>query len=154
MMKPKGDLRSLHAMIGVALLILFVAGGNFVNMMTARAARRAVEVGVRKSVGATDARSSASFMGECLFYVGLALVVAIVAVTLLLPGFNGFLGRTIRFDYLQDPLLAFGIVFVTVITGVAAVSIRPWWCRAFARVLCSRERRFFWAIRDAYVKPS
>jgi putative ABC transport system permease protein len=120
MMKPKGDLRTLHAMIGVALLILFVAGSNFVNMMTARAARRAVEVGVRKAVGATRRQIISQFMGECLFYVGLAVVVAIVAVTLLLPGFNGFLGRTIRFDYLQDPLLAFGIIFVTLLTGVAA----------------------------------
>src|SRR6185295_14841638 len=52
-MKPPSDRRTVYGMTLIAAVILLVAASNFVSMMTARAARRAVEVGVRKSAGAT-----------------------------------------------------------------------------------------------------
>ena len=118
--KPSGDPRTLQAMIGIAALILFVAGSNFVSMMTARAARRAVEVGVRKAVGATRRQIIVQFLGECLFYAGLALVIAVIAVKLTLPAFNGFLLRDIALDLASDPLLDVALVTMWLVTGLAA----------------------------------
>lgn len=118
--KPPADVRVLHALIAVAVLILVVACGNFISMMTARAARRAVEVGVRKAAGATQRQIMAQFMGECLFYALLALIPAIIAVQLVLPALNGFLRREIVFDYLTDPTLGLGLIGLTALTGVAA----------------------------------
>ena len=88
--------------------------------MTARAARRAIEVAVRKAVGATRHQIIVQFMGECLFYGGLALGLAMIAVELLLPGFNGFLQRQIVFDYLRDPALGLGMVAVWLGASLAA----------------------------------
>jgi len=119
-MKPPGDARTLQTMIGIAGLILFVAGSNFVSMMTARAAGRAVEVGVRKAEGATRRQIIAQFLGECLFYTALALTFAILAVELVLPAFNGFLHREIAFDYLRDPRLGCALLAVWLLTGLAA----------------------------------
>ncbi|WP_129648805.1 ABC transporter permease [Peristeroidobacter agariperforans] len=119
-LKPPVDVRVLHALIGVALLILVVACGNFISMMTARASRRAVEVGVRKAAGATQRQIMIQFMGECLFYGLLALIPAVVAVELVLPAFNGFLRREIAFDYLTEPSLGLGLIGLTVLTGLAA----------------------------------
>ena len=119
-MKPPGDARTLQTMIGIAGLILFVAGSNFVSMMTARAAGRAVEVGVRKAEGASRGQIIAQFLGECLFYTALALTFAIVAVELLLPALNGFLQREISFDYLRDPFLGGALAAVWLVTGLAA----------------------------------
>ncbi|MFL6600905.1 MAG: ABC transporter permease [Steroidobacteraceae bacterium] len=119
-MKPPGDVRTLQTMIGIAGLILFVAGSNFVSMMTARAAGRAVEVGVRKAEGASRGQIIAQFLGECLFYTALALMFAIFAVQLVLPALNGFLQRDIAFDYLRDPVLAAAILTVWLVTGLAA----------------------------------
>lgn len=118
--KPAANIRVLHALIGVAVLILAIACGNFVSMMTARATRRAVEVGVRKAAGATRRQIMVQFMGECLFYAVLALLPAIVAVHLVLPAFNGFLQREIVFDYLFDPKLALGLIGMAVFAGFAA----------------------------------
>jgi putative ABC transport system permease protein len=118
--RPPGDPRVLSALLGVALLILVVSCGNFVSMMTARAARRAVEVGVRKAVGATRRHIMLQFLGECLFYSLLALIPAVIAVELILPAFNGFLRREIMFDYLKNPLLGLGIGGLAVFTGLAA----------------------------------
>jgi putative ABC transport system permease protein len=119
-MKPPGDARTLQTMIGIAGLILFVAGSNFVSMMTARAAGRAIEVGVRKAVGATRRQIIAQFLGECLSFTALALALAVVAVELVLPALNGFLQRDIAFDYLRDPMLGCAIFAVWLVTGLAA----------------------------------
>jgi putative ABC transport system permease protein len=118
--KPPADIRVLHALIAVAVLILAVACGNFISMMTARATRRAIEVGVRKAVGATRRQIMMQFMGECLFYSVLALLPAVAAVHLVLPAFNGFLQRDIVFDYLTDPRLALGLIGLAAFTGLAA----------------------------------
>jgi putative ABC transport system permease protein len=119
-MKPPGDPRTLQAMIGIAVLIAFVAGSNFVSMMTARAAQRAVEVGIRKAVGATRRQIIAQFLGECLFFAALALTLAIVGVEMALPALNGFLQRDMVFNYLGDPSLGAGILAVWVVVGLAA----------------------------------
>ena len=119
-MKPPGDPRTLQDMIGIAVLIAFVAGSNFVSMMTARAAQRAVEVGIRKAVGATRRQIIAQFLGECLFFAALALTLAIVGVEMALPALNGFLQRDMTFNYLGDPSLGAGILAVWVVIGLAA----------------------------------
>lgn len=119
-MKPAGDPRVVKAILGIALLILIVACGNFVSMMTARATRRAVEVGVRKAAGALRRQIMLQFMGECLFYAVLALICAVIAVEIMLPAFNSFLQREIAFDYLRDPALAMGLIGLALLSGCAA----------------------------------
>jgi putative ABC transport system permease protein len=123
-MNTPSDRRTIAAFIVIALLTLFVAGSNFVSMMTARAARRAIEVGVRKSLGATRRQIIVQFLGECLFYAGLALVIAMMAVELLLPGLNGFLQRQIAFDYVREPALGLAIIAAWLVVAGAA-SIYP-----------------------------
>jgi putative ABC transport system permease protein len=121
-MKTPSDRRTVDALIVIGLVILVVAGSNFVSMMTARCARRAIEVGVRKAVGATRRQIIIQFLGECFFYVGLALGIAVGAVELVLPGFNGFLQRSIAFDFMRDPTLGFGLVAACVaVAGAAGV---------------------------------
>ena len=119
-MKPQGDPRTLHALICIAVLILFVAGSNFVSMMTARALQRAVEVGVRKAAGATRRQIIIQFMGECLFYAGLSAALAVAAVSIFMPEFNGFLQRNIAFDWARDFFLGAGVTGVAAVVGLAA----------------------------------
>jgi putative ABC transport system permease protein len=60
--------------------------------------------------------------GECFFYVALALGIALAAVDLLLPGFNGFLQRDLRFDYIHDPSLGVALVGIAALVGLVASS--------------------------------
>lgn len=119
-MKPPGDPLMAQTLIGIAALILVVAGSNFVSMMTARAAGRAVEVGVRKVEGASRTQIVTQFLGECLLYTALALVLAIAVVERVLPAMNGFLQRDIVFDYLRDPLLGCSVLATWLVTALAA----------------------------------
>jgi putative ABC transport system permease protein len=118
-MTPGGDLRTIRAIAAVGGLILLLASINFVNLMTARAARRAVEVGVRKVCGGGRRDLVLQFMGESLMYAALAMLFAMVLVELLLPGLNGFLDRNIGFDYGHAPLLG-AIVALVLVTGALA----------------------------------
>jgi putative ABC transport system permease protein len=119
-MNAPSDRRTVDAFIIIGLLTLVVAAGNFVSMMTARAARRAVEVGVRKAVGATRRQIVTQFLGECVFYTSIALVIALIAVDLILPGLNGFLQRQIAFDYVRDPSLGLLVMAIWLLVALAA----------------------------------
>jgi putative ABC transport system permease protein len=115
-----GDLATIYAISATGILVLIVAGINFVNLVTARATRRALEVGVRKAAGATRRQLIGQFMGESIAYALAALVLAAALVELVLPSFNGFLDRTIAFAYWRDPLLFAGLPLLAIGIGLAA----------------------------------
>ena len=106
-MTPPGEPRTIRAIAMVGALVLLLATINFVNLKTARAARRAVEVGVRKACGASQRDLIVQFVGESLIYSALAMLIAMAVVELLLlPRLNAFLDRSIVFDYWHWPCLA------------------------------------------------
>ncbi|MEJ0098218.1 MAG: FtsX-like permease family protein [Pseudomonadota bacterium] len=118
-MKPGGDPRMLDALTLVSGLILLVATINFVNLMTARATRRAVEVGVRKAVGAQRADIVLQFIGEAFVQALLAMLCAVALTELVLPRLGAFVDRQLHFDYL-DPAVLGGLLGATVLVGALA----------------------------------
>ena len=118
--KPSADIGVLGAIAAMGLLILLVASINFVTLMTARASRRAVEVGVRKVAGATRRDLIIQFMAEAALYVLISVIIAVALAELLLPAFNLLLQRSITFDYWRDPTLAGAIVLTTAVTALLA----------------------------------
>jgi putative ABC transport system permease protein len=102
------------------MLVVLIAAINFVTLMTARAARRAVEVGVRKALGARRRDLIVQFMGEALIYVAVAMTVAVVLAELLLPSLSAFLQRRLVFDYAGDPSLLGCIVGAALLTALLA----------------------------------
>jgi putative ABC transport system permease protein len=116
-----GGARAVDAGIAaVGALIIVIAAINFVTLMTARATRRAVEVGVRKVVGARRRDLMIQFMGEALIHVLVAMLIGVALVELTLPYVNAFLQRTITFDYLGEPALAAAILGGALLTGLLA----------------------------------
>ncbi len=122
--KPQGSRAVSYDIAGVAALIVLVAAINFVTLMTARASRRAVEVGVRKATGARRSDLMAQFIGEALLQVAVAALIALALAELLLPAFNAFVRRELTLDLLHDPRLVFGVAATALILGLLA-SIYP-----------------------------
>lgn len=116
----RGSLVTLAALGGIAALIVTLAIINFVNLTTARAGQRAVEVGVRKTAGARQGQLIVQFIGEAVLQAVVAMVLAIALTELLLPALNAFLSRQIDFSYWRDPRLLPLLVGSTVLIGVAA----------------------------------
>jgi putative ABC transport system permease protein len=99
---------------------VLIAAINFVTLMTARAGRRAVEVGVRKAAGARRRDLFVQFMGETLVYGTIAMVVGLVLAELALQPLNAFLQRSLTLDYLRDPALLAAVVGAALLTAALA----------------------------------
>jgi len=74
---PGGDERNMYAFGAISLFVLLLAAVNFVNLTTARAARRAREVGIRKAVGSSRSRLIGQFMMESLMVSAIAMLLAV-----------------------------------------------------------------------------
>jgi putative ABC transport system permease protein len=117
---PRGDRTLLAALIAIAALIITSASFNFVTLMTARAAQRAIETGVRKAAGALRSQLVVQFLGEAVIYVALAMVLAVALTELLLPWMNSVLKQKIAFNDLGDPALLGALLMTTVALGLMA----------------------------------
>ncbi len=117
-MTPAGSRRTVYGFAIIAALIVLIACFNFMNLATARAMMRAREVGLRKAMGAERRQLIAQFLGESVLTALLALVLALALVEILLPAFDGFLGRPISFHYIADWPLTFGIFSTAVVAGL------------------------------------
>jgi putative ABC transport system permease protein len=81
----------------VAVFLLLIAGINFMNLSTARSFKRAVEVGVRKAVGAGRESLIFQFMSEAFLMTLMAFTLALLAVILIIPAFNDLLASNSPF---------------------------------------------------------
>ncbi len=79
---------SIYIFSLIALFVLLIACINFMNLSTARSANRAKEVGLRKVVGALKGHLIRQFYGESVIFAFIALIFAVIIVTLLLPAFG------------------------------------------------------------------
>lgn len=107
-----GDKKTVYTMGCIAVFILLLACVNFINLSTARAVRRAKEIGVRKALGAGRARLVMQFLGESMLTSLIASGLALFAAELALPGFNVLSGKTFS-------LASFGLVEMVLLLGMA-----------------------------------
>ena len=117
-----GDIQDVYLFSTVALLILLVACFNFVNITTARSAGRAVEIGVRKAIGAFRGQLLRQFLVETTLYGLVAMTVAAGLVEIILPFFNDLTGADLSTDYFGQPWLIGGMAGMLLLIGVAAGS--------------------------------
>jgi putative ABC transport system permease protein len=119
-LRPSGSLVSVATFSAVAVCILFIACVNFTNLATARAARRAREVGVRKALGAARWELVAQFLGEAQVYAGIALLLALALVELALPALGAFLEMSLALEYKNDPVAVLGLLALAPLVGLLA----------------------------------
>jgi len=117
---PPGSWSNLYGVVIIGVLILLVACFNFINLATARAALRAREIGLRKTLGATRRQLSFQFLSEAVCLALLSLAVAVAAAEILLSMFNGFLQQSIALDYAKDWRL--DLILIGVATGAGLLS--------------------------------
>jgi ABC-type antimicrobial peptide transport system permease subunit len=91
------ELSMLRLFSIVAVFILLIACINFMNLATARSAKRAKEVGVRKVVGASRSSLVAQFVGEAVLLTFFSIIIAIIIVAITLPVFNQLTSKPIVF---------------------------------------------------------
>ena len=105
----------------VAILILIVACINFMNLATARSARRAREIGLRKVSGAIRGQLILQFLSESVLISFLALLLALAMVYLFLPVFNNLADKQLTINFL-DAKLWLSLIGIAVLTGLISGS--------------------------------
>ena len=101
-----GEVKYLYIFACTALLVILMASINYMNLATARAVRRAKEIGLRKVLGSTRWQLVGQFLGESLLTTFMALLLALVLVVILLPMFNALSGKLFTLAHLvQGPLI-------------------------------------------------
>ncbi len=100
----------------IAIFILGIACINFINLTTARASRRAKEIGVKKAIGAKRGSLVNQFLIESLLVTAFSMVLGLVLVFILLPAFNALTGKAISLGL--DLILP--VIGITVIVSFLA----------------------------------
>jgi len=115
---PQGSQSSVVIFSAIALLILIIACINFINLSTARAAKRALEVGLRKTVGAHTAALRAQFISESVFLAATAALIAVAGMAAALPAFNALAAKSISIWSLFKGGNILIFMSIIVITGI------------------------------------
>jgi ABC-type antimicrobial peptide transport system permease subunit len=116
-----GNAQYVNIFFIIAILILVVACINFMNLATARSARRAKEIGLRKVVGAVRGQLILQFLSESVFISFLSLLLAIGIVSLFLPVFNELANRKLAID-VSDAKLWLSLFGIALLTGLISGS--------------------------------
>ncbi|HEX8532266.1 MAG TPA: FtsX-like permease family protein, partial [Cytophagales bacterium] len=116
---PNGDIRYVYLLAAIGAFVLLIAGVNFVNLATARSARRAAEIGIRKANGASQPSLVRQFLLESSL-VSLLAATGALALCWLLPFFNAFTGKTLSWGALPLGWLLPGLLGAALGIGVLA----------------------------------
>jgi len=90
---PNGDGKTVYLLLGIAFFIAVIAWVNYINLATARAINRAKEVGIRKTVGSQRRQLVTQFLSESALLNALAVVLALLIVSVSIPAFNRLSGQ-------------------------------------------------------------
>ena len=121
-LEPNGDIRYVRIFTFVALFILLIACINFMNLSTARSAKRALEVGVRKVLGAHRRNLAVQFIGEAAVYALIALPIALFLVGLFMPAFNRLADKSLSMSSVFNGSLIPGLLGLLVFVGFVSGS--------------------------------
>ena len=119
-LSPVSDINFLYILLLLALFIQLVACINFINLSTARAGKRAREIGVRKVIGADKGSLIKQFLGESLLLSLFAAILSIPFTALALPFVNTITQGDIAYAALFDWKIFAALLLLGILTGLLA----------------------------------
>ncbi|MCK5209769.1 MAG: ABC transporter permease, partial [Cyclobacteriaceae bacterium] len=117
-----GNISYIYIFSAIAIFIIIIACINFMNLATARSSKRAMEVGVRKTLGSSKGKLVGQFMLESMFFSIIAMVIALGLTEIFRIPFSNIAGKSISFNVFEDPWIFILIVGLTLLIGLLAGS--------------------------------
>jgi putative ABC transport system permease protein len=115
----KGNITMLYLLSGLSFVIMVLSAFNYINLTTASSVKRAKEVGIRKTLGATKSKLGLQFILESLMISLFSLLLALALTELILPFFNEYLDKDLKISgwkIYQDLLII--LLIITLIAGL------------------------------------
>ncbi len=123
----------VYFLSGLALVLIFLAAFNYTSLSIARSLLRAKEVGVRKTLGATRGKIIVQFLLEAVIISLLSLVVSVVLLQFLLPGFTGMKMMSILEIRPQQNYVVYLLFFIfALVTGLFAGILPAFFISSFS----------------------
>ena len=121
----------IYIIVSIAIFILLLACINFMNLSTAKAVKRAGEIGIRKAMGAFRSSLMWQILGEAVIIVVIAVLISTILARVALPAFNELSGKNITLN--KDNILYVGtaLLILTVVTGLIAGSYPAFYMSSF-----------------------
>lgn len=117
----------------IAIFIIIMACINFMNVATAQSEKRALEVGIRKTLGSRRKQLILQFLGESITITFIAFLLSMVIVQLVLPAYNVFVNKQLSIAYAEPMFWAIALSMVFLI-GIIAGSYPAFYLTAFKPV--------------------
>lgn len=122
----------------IAIFILLIACINFMNLSTAKASRRILEVGIKKVFGAERRTLVWQYLGESILMTLISLLIALVLVILLLPRFSEITGK--HLELLFDTRITFAFAIITLVTALLAGSYPAIYLSGFSPIMLLKRQ--------------
>ena len=117
---PVGDIQYVRIFTAIAIFLIIIASINYMNLATARSAKRSMEVGLRKVMGAQRSGLIGQFLTESILITLISLILSILVIIAVVPGINDIVGTSLEIEWLLNTnviLTVIGIVFITGFLG-------------------------------------
>jgi putative ABC transport system permease protein len=121
----------IYVIVSIASFILVLACINFMNLSTAKATKRASEIGIRKVMGAFRSSLIRLILGEAMLVVMISILISMLLVQGALPVFNQLSGKDLSFGGSNIIFFGTALIVLTIITGVAAGSYPAFYISSF-----------------------
>jgi putative ABC transport system permease protein len=118
--ETNGNISNVYMMGVIAVFIVLIACFNFINLSTARATKRAKEVGLRKVVGAFKNQLIGQYLSESMVIALISLVIALGFSLMSIGWLNSFTSKSLSLDFITNWPLALGLVAFAVLVGALA----------------------------------
>ncbi|WP_461631662.1 ABC transporter permease [Labilibaculum euxinus] len=115
-----GNFEIVLIYIFLAILILFIAMINFINIMTVKFEGKIKEIGMRKAIGATRWELIKLFVGNSILLTAIALLFGVILAEIFLPHFRHLIHRNLILDYSNNLFLSLGIPIMALIVGIVS----------------------------------
>jgi len=138
--ETNGNLRNVIIFSIIALFILLIATINYMNLATARSTKRAMEVGIRKILGAKRKNLIFQFIGEAIIISCIAIWLSVALADLLLPKFNQLAGKEINIDWMNNLWIILLTLIVALVIGIIAGSYPAFILSSFKPLKVLKEK--------------
>ena len=115
--EANNDVQYVYIFSIIAIFVLIIACINYMNLATARSAKRSREVGVRKVMGANKSNIFNQFMAESFFMSIFSMIIALIIVEFILPAFNILVGKHLVLSLLTNTPLTISILIIIILVG-------------------------------------
>jgi len=129
-----GSMSYIWIFSAVAFFMLLIACINYMNLTTARSARRAKEIGIRKVTGSTKKQLVLQFLSESLLTAFIAVLLSFGLVILLLSAFNSISGKAFTIHTLLQPFNILLLAGIALFTGLLGGSYPAFYLSGFKPV--------------------